>query len=85
LSCESRGGAVVEYALRDIAKPIEVSTYRVTRQLPAPLRTEIPSIENLKEVVDKLRPDLKGLKDRDDGLRLEAAGAFTKKRSQRKK
>jgi hypothetical protein len=31
-------------------QPIGVSTYRVTRQLPEPLRTEIPSIEDLKEV-----------------------------------
>ena len=28
-----------------------VSTYRVTRQLPEPLRMEIPSIEDLREVV----------------------------------
>lgn len=39
LLCEGRNGAVVEYALRDVAKPIVVSTYRVTRDLPAPLQT----------------------------------------------
>ena len=85
LLCESRGGSVVEYALRDVAKPIGVSTYRVTRQLPAPLRTEIPSIEDLKEVVGKLRPDLKGLKQQHDLLHLKSAAASTKKRSPRKK
>ena len=47
LLCESRGKSIVEYALRDVAKPIGVSTYRVTRQLPEPLRDEIPSIEDL--------------------------------------
>ncbi|QHN05341.1 DUF1016 domain-containing protein [Granulicella sp. WH15] len=57
--CESRGESVVEYALRDVAKPIGVSTYRVTRQLSEPLRDEIPSIEDLQEVVDKLRGDLR--------------------------
>src|ERR1700761_1625932 len=85
LLCESRGGSVVEYALRDVAKPIGVSTYRVTRQLPAPLRTEIPSIEDLKEVVGKLRPDLKSLKEQHDLLHLKSAAASTKKRSPRKK
>lgn len=58
LLCESRGKSIVEYALRDVSKPIGVSTYRVTRQLPAPLRNEIPSIEDLRQVVDKLRGDL---------------------------
>jgi hypothetical protein len=38
LLCESRGKSIVEYALRDVAKPIGVSTYRVTRQLPKALR-----------------------------------------------
>ena len=46
LLCESRGKSIVEYALRDVAKPIGVSTHRVTRQLPEPLREEIPSIED---------------------------------------
>jgi hypothetical protein len=59
LLCESRGKSIVEYALRDVAKPIGVSTYRVTRQLPEPLRDEIPSIEDLQGVVEKLRSDLK--------------------------
>ena len=50
--------SIVEYALRDVAKPIGVSTYRVTRQLPEPLRDEIPSIEDLEAVIGKLRADL---------------------------
>jgi hypothetical protein len=62
LLCESRGESIIaEYALRDIAKPIGVSTYRVTRQLPEPLRNEIPSIEDLKQVVEKLRPEISEL------------------------
>lgn len=58
LLCESRGKSIVEYALRDVAKPIGVSTYRVTRQLPELLRDEIPSIEDLEVVIGKLRADL---------------------------
>jgi len=66
LLCESRGKSIVEYALRDVAKPIGVSTYRVTRQLPEPLRDEIPSIEDLQGVVEKLRNDLKERKNKPD-------------------
>lgn len=57
LLCEGRNGAVVEYALRDVAKPIGVSTYRVTRELPAPLKQDLPSIEDLQDVVEKLRDE----------------------------
>ena len=58
LLCETRNSALAEYALRDVAKPIGVSTYRVTRELPEPLQAEIPSIEDLQEVVEKLRKEL---------------------------
>jgi predicted nuclease of restriction endonuclease-like (RecB) superfamily len=57
LLCEGRNGAVVEYALRDVAKPIGVSTYRVTRELPAPLKRDLPSIEDLQDVVEKLKDE----------------------------
>jgi YhcG PDDEXK nuclease domain len=57
LLCESRKGAVVEYAFKDIHKPIGVATYRVTRELPEPLKAEVPSIEDLEGVVEKLRPE----------------------------
>jgi hypothetical protein len=58
LLCEGRNRAVVEYALRDVAKPIGVSTYRVTRELPAPLREDLPSIEDLEGVIEKMRGEL---------------------------
>ena len=45
---------------------IGVSTYRVTRQLPEPLRDEIPSIEYLQGVVEKLLRDLKERKNLPD-------------------
>jgi hypothetical protein len=44
-----------------MAKPIGVSTYRVTRQLPEPVRDEVPSIEDLRHVVEKLRPEMSEL------------------------
>ena len=63
LLCEGRNGAVVEYTLRDIAKPIGVSTYRVTRELPAPLQDDLPSIEDLQGVVEKLRGEFEAARE----------------------
>jgi hypothetical protein len=62
LLCESHNEPVAEYALRDIAKPIGVSTYRVTRELPEPVRDELPSVEDLEEVVNKLRAEMDTLR-----------------------
>ena len=48
----------MEYALRDTAKPIGVAEYRVTRQLPKAIKEKVPSIEDLQQVVAKLRGEL---------------------------
>jgi len=58
LLCESRTGPIVEFALENINQPIGVSTYQVTRELPAPVREELPSVEDLQEVVIKLRAEM---------------------------
>jgi len=65
LLCESHNNPVAEYALRDIAKPIGVSTYRVTRELPSPARDELPTVEDLQAVVTKLRKEMKQQRDRE--------------------
>jgi len=62
LLCESHSGPVVEYAFKDIQKPIGVSTYRVTRELPTAIREELPTVEDLQEVVSKLRAEIEALK-----------------------
>jgi hypothetical protein len=54
LLCESRGSPIVEFALETINQPIGVSTYHVTRELPAPMREELPTVEDLQEVVPKV-------------------------------
>jgi len=53
---------LAEYALRDVAKPIGVSTYRVTRELPALVRDELPTVEDLQEVVTKFRSEMEQLR-----------------------
>ena len=54
--------AIVEYTLRSIEKPIGVSSYRVTRELPQPIREEVPTVEDLQVVVSKLRDELESLR-----------------------
>jgi len=62
LLCESRSGPMVEFALENTNQPIGVSTYQVTRELPAPMQDELPSVEDLQEVVNKLRSEMEPLR-----------------------
>ena len=45
--CRSRNAVVVEYALRDTAKPMGVAQYRLAAVLPPQLREELPTAEDL--------------------------------------
>jgi hypothetical protein len=58
LLCESHNEAIVEFSIKNFQKPIGVATYKVTRELPKELEKEVPSIEDLKGVVEKLRAEL---------------------------
>jgi predicted nuclease of restriction endonuclease-like (RecB) superfamily len=62
LLCESRSGPIVEFTLETINQPIGVSTYHVTRELPAPMQEELPTVEDLQEVVNKLRSEIESLR-----------------------
>jgi predicted nuclease of restriction endonuclease-like (RecB) superfamily len=62
LLCESRSVPLVEFALENTSQPIGVSTYQVTRELPAPMQEELPSVEDLREVVNKLRSEMETLR-----------------------
>ncbi len=48
LICKSKNDTVVEYALRDVHKPIGVSEYTITKNLPDELKTALPSIEEIE-------------------------------------
>jgi hypothetical protein len=58
---------VVEYAFKDIPKPIRISSYRVTRELPEPLQGEVPSIEDLEDIVEQLRMGFDDARETQDG------------------
>lgn len=46
--CREKNRLVVEYALRDLSKPVGVSEYTLTDALPAELRGRLPSVEQLE-------------------------------------
>jgi hypothetical protein len=48
LICKSKSDIKVEYSLRDLNKPIGVSEYQITQNLPEQLRSSLPSIEQIE-------------------------------------
>ncbi len=46
--CKSRNKTIVEYALRDMNKPIGVSTYQLRQALPENLQGSLPTVEQLE-------------------------------------
>ena len=46
--CQGQNKVVVEYALRDLQKPIGVSGYQVTEALPEQLQSSLPTIAELE-------------------------------------
>lgn len=49
LLCKSKNNIVAEYALKDMSKPIGVSEYKVTSDLPENLSKQLPSIEDIQK------------------------------------
>jgi predicted nuclease of restriction endonuclease-like (RecB) superfamily len=48
LICKSKNDTVVEYSLRDIHKPVGVSEYTITHNLPEEFKSSLPSIEDIE-------------------------------------
>jgi len=53
LICKSKDNLIVEYALRDMNKPIGVSEYKLTSKLPEELKNTLPSLEEIKNSFKK--------------------------------
>lgn len=47
--CKTKSKIIVEYALRDSSKPIGISEFQLTSSLPADLKGNLPTIEELEE------------------------------------
>ncbi len=58
--CKTNHKVVAEYALRDITKPIGIAEYRITQQLPADFKDELPSIEDIEQRIgDEIKENQK--------------------------
>ncbi len=53
LLCKSKNNLVAEYSLKDVSKPIGVSEYKVTGNLPKELAEQLPSIEDIQKRIQK--------------------------------
>ncbi len=54
LLCRKKDKIEVEYALRDINKPLGISEYRLMEAIPDNLKTKLPSVEEFeKELIEK--------------------------------
>ncbi|MEM9505124.1 MAG: PDDEXK nuclease domain-containing protein [Cyanobacteria bacterium P01_E01_bin.43] len=56
--CRGKNKAIAEYALRDLQKPIGISTHRLAKELPDPLKPELPSVERLEQELTTVDLDL---------------------------
>ncbi|MBR6517437.1 MAG: DUF1016 family protein [Bacilli bacterium] len=48
LLCQSKNNVVAEYSLKDMSKPIGVSEYKITNNLPNELKEQLPSIQDIQ-------------------------------------
>ncbi len=54
LICKSKNNTIVEYALNSIEKPIGVSEYKLSKELPNNLKNALPSIEEIENELKKI-------------------------------
>lgn len=54
LICKSKNDTVVEYALKDINKPLGISEYQLTEVLPKEYKSSLPSIEEIEAKLDEI-------------------------------
>ena len=55
--CKSKKKTVVEYALKDANKPINVASYHLVKKLPKDLQNELPSPEQMARFLENIEYD----------------------------
>jgi predicted nuclease of restriction endonuclease-like (RecB) superfamily len=53
LICKEKNKTIVEYALKDINKPIGISEYKLTKVLPEDYKLTLPTIEEIEQATTK--------------------------------
>jgi len=56
--CKNKKQKIVEYALRDMNKPIGVSTYQLREALPDQLQGSLPTVEQLEAELDAVELEI---------------------------
>jgi hypothetical protein len=56
--CKNKKQKIVEYALRDMNKPIGVSTYQLREALPDQLQGSLPSVEQLEAELEAVEIEI---------------------------
>jgi hypothetical protein len=54
LLCKKKNNIVVEYALRDVNKPMGVAAYHLTKKVPDELAKNLPSEAELKQILQEI-------------------------------
>lgn len=54
LLCRTQNRVIAEYALRDVTKPLGISTYQLAEALPPELKGQLPSVEELERELEGL-------------------------------
>lgn len=52
IMCKEKNRTIVEYALKDASKPINIASYHVVSELPKELRNELPSPEEIAMLLE---------------------------------
>lgn len=53
LLCKSKNNLVAEYSLKDMSKPIGISEYKITSNLPKELERQMPSVEDIQSRITR--------------------------------
>jgi predicted nuclease of restriction endonuclease-like (RecB) superfamily len=62
LLCKHKNDIVVEYALRDVNKPMGVASYHLTKKIPDELAQSLPSEDELKQILQEINLKTKNKK-----------------------
>ncbi len=62
LICKEKKKTIVEYALRDISKPMGISEYQFTKLLPDEYKSTLPTIEEIEREIEEIN-NIKGSGD----------------------
>jgi predicted nuclease of restriction endonuclease-like (RecB) superfamily len=54
--CKTKNKTIAEYALRDVQKPIGISTHRFSQELPEAMKDRLPSVEALEKQINTVLP-----------------------------